>query len=356
MNEAYEIGIRLVLDNGISDGIATIRGDLTRLDAAVASSGLGLDALRRIAATAWTGMGGAPETSDVPLRRAVERAQGSSAEESGGAAERNRNAEPSGNLAAGHRLRSMSSAEVRRGGESGAADGGRAPVRTAEAPRTTIPAPDRPNISLTQARVPEAEASTVSALATPREKDELARPRPRPAPGPTVAKAETPSPVVRPPTSFNVQANATIRSDRPAQIPTRGEPVVVGRSLRQPAEPEATAGRPGGATPPSFPTPGTAAKASIAPPTAPQPVVSAPSSGRPSVATGINGTAMPRQAAPPPTEPRQVQLSGDVFLDGEYVGRWLSDWMTRAVDRPTAGPTFFDSRQSPAWGGAAIGA
>ena len=40
---------------------------------------------------------------------------------------------------------------------------------------------------------------------------------------------------------------------------------------------------------------------------------------------------------------------GVLKLDGQLVGQWLSDQMARAASRPGSGPTFFDSRQGPAW-------
>ncbi len=49
MIDAYEIGIRLALDNGVSEGLATIRHDLNVLDAAIAHSAAGLIALKQLA-------------------------------------------------------------------------------------------------------------------------------------------------------------------------------------------------------------------------------------------------------------------------------------------------------------------
>ena len=40
---------------------------------------------------------------------------------------------------------------------------------------------------------------------------------------------------------------------------------------------------------------------------------------------------------------------GAVVLDGRMVGQWLSERMARDAARPSAGPTFFDPRQAPAW-------
>lgn len=50
----------------------------------------------------------------------------------------------------------------------------------------------------------------------------------------------------------------------------------------------------------------------------------------------------------------QPVMSGDVILDGQKVGRWMSDRMTRDVGRPPNGPTGFDPSRSPAWPGATV--
>ena len=60
--------------------------------------------------------------------------------------------------------------------------------------------------------------------------------------------------------------------------------------------------------------------------------------------------ASPMAAAPPPG-PTQ----GDVYLDGTRVGRWISDRLAREVDRPQVGVTGFDPRVGPAWPGSLHG-
>ena len=48
MTEAYEIGIKLALDNGVSEGLALVRRDLAATDAAVEASAARLALFRRI--------------------------------------------------------------------------------------------------------------------------------------------------------------------------------------------------------------------------------------------------------------------------------------------------------------------
>lgn len=59
-------------------------------------------------------------------------------------------------------------------------------------------------------------------------------------------------------------------------------------------------------------------------------------------------------AAPPAATREQPTISGDVILDGQKVGRWMSDRMTRDAGRPPNGPTGFDPSRSPAWPGATV--
>jgi hypothetical protein len=42
-------------------------------------------------------------------------------------------------------------------------------------------------------------------------------------------------------------------------------------------------------------------------------------------------------------------------LDGNRVGRWMGSQLERAVNRPLASGSHFDSRQSPSWAGTAVG-
>jgi len=51
MTEAYEIGITLALQDGVSDGIAIIRRDLAALDRAIAATSANLAHLHQAEAT-----------------------------------------------------------------------------------------------------------------------------------------------------------------------------------------------------------------------------------------------------------------------------------------------------------------
>ena len=48
-------------------------------------------------------------------------------------------------------------------------------------------------------------------------------------------------------------------------------------------------------------------------------------------------------------------IAGDVYLDGNRVGRWIGNQLARAVNRPAANGSHFDARQSPSWAGTSVG-
>ena len=61
MIEAYEIGIKLALQDGVSEGIAAIRRDLGSLDLAIAQTTLRLNQLQRVGAQALAASQEQPE-------------------------------------------------------------------------------------------------------------------------------------------------------------------------------------------------------------------------------------------------------------------------------------------------------
>ncbi len=76
MEDAYVIGIRLALDNGVSEGVAAVRGELAALDRAVTASAAQFAALRRAAASvllpvAPTAGAEAPALPQTPERAPV---------------------------------------------------------------------------------------------------------------------------------------------------------------------------------------------------------------------------------------------------------------------------------------------
>ena len=85
------------------------------------------------------------------------------------------------------------------------------------------------------------------------------------------------------------------------------------------------------------------AEEGIAPPTAAKSTPSRP---------GVKMTGLfPDRASAPQRGPQGQSAAGGgpVMLDGRLVGHWLSERMAHDAARPAAGTTFFDARQAPAW-------
>lgn len=341
MEDAYVIGIRLALDNGVSEGVAAVRGELAALDRAVTASAAQFAALRRAAASvllpaAPTAGAEAPALPKVPERAPV--GADDAAVAGGGRGEV---------VVAPHGLPRFCDA---------AGLVGQAPAAASGAGRSVAA---------------DAMRSSLSDVARPLGFVPMAGP-------PTMA------PPVAQPRAIVPLASADIGALRGASdgLPKAWDLATIGRFglAARPVRETSDATRPrddrrpGGAeageqvAPPAQPSlagPATASFAAFAAPHLPPAVASkepandrtgAPSSP-PRPATGAApgmGPALP-SAVPPAAAETSRSMSGDVFLDGTRVGRWMSERMERDAGRPPVGPTFFDPRQSPAWAGATIG-
>jgi hypothetical protein len=60
-------------------------------------------------------------------------------------------------------------------------------------------------------------------------------------------------------------------------------------------------------------------------------------------------------AAPPSTESQSTPLQGDIYVDGSRLGRWITDHLANAAELPRAAMTGFDPRMTPTWPGAPVG-
>ena len=49
------------------------------------------------------------------------------------------------------------------------------------------------------------------------------------------------------------------------------------------------------------------------------------------------------------------RMAGDVYLDGDLVGRWVEARLTQSAGRAPSGPNFFDMRSTAPWPGAPLG-
>ena len=252
----YLIGIRLALDNGVSEGLNTIRADLAVLDRAVANSAEGLRAL----------------TTMAPFPQPARKTQ----------------SQPVG--------------------------------RISEAP-SAISAPSPPSSS-----EPAPRAAPIIRITPP---SQSAAPpvgwvsEAQPATSATPSSTTTPSPTVAPAIAISPTAplSLAIKPSAPAVIPT---------APRQLAAASLVAQR----LPPSAPSLSDA-------PNAPPPPQSAPNQST--------------SFAPPPPAQSSHSSGGPVYLDGEYVGHWLSNHLAREANRPSAGGTSFDPNLGIAWPGAVQG-
>ena len=334
MIEAYEIGITLALNNGVSSGVAAIRQDLEALDRAVASSSAGLFALRSLSTSLSS------VTPAHPDFRA--------------------------SLPQSMPAQSYGLTEFNVG-----------PVRSL-APETALPhhADFREPIQLAIS----APASTGPSKA------------PEPADRPPAIQINAPK-ITSPPPPTGVVAMPNIRDD-PAVASKSNAPIEIQRAPTFPAPfPSAVA------TP--LPLPGTPMKSVYSGPAiSPRPAVSQPDNPPPaaSVATPppvlfapqypaspsavyaastpvrpvaphapANHQAQPNQPEASPYKAASYSLPiippphatsaahGEIILDSVRLGRWMSDRLARAADRPQSGTTGFDPRISHSHAGAPNG-
>jgi hypothetical protein len=347
--DAYEIGIELLLQDGVSAGLETIARELAAVDAAVAASSAGLMALTRLAegvssgATSMGVVGGAPGKGVEP-KGADAAAPVVDEAPDGPRLPR----EAVGDLVAG-----MTAAPVARRAVDGAVVAEPITVRaltegTGRPERASAP---RPAVSL--AEVAGAAPVTPVGLAL--------------AEAAALAGGAGHAPIVAAPSSAPVGFPAASAAARVAAV-------APAQQSADPAMPVGAAASAGAAAAPLmvFRDALPALKADVgAVSNAPAPVAAAMQrQARPGPAPDVrvesdwSGGAVPtpgpvsmaaggaggRPAASPRREAGRSE-GGDrpVLLDGRLVGQWLGERMARDAARPGAGTTFFDPRQAPAW-------
>ncbi len=376
MLEAYEIGISLALQDGVSAGIASIRRDLDTLDRAIAATSQNLARLQTQAGSA------AAVHAPAPVRT------------------------PSIQSTESPALPKPAQAAITK------------PVRPLPEPSLARPVPPaqatRQYTTSAPARVPEPQEAAVPPAAAGLAFPAVAAPPPaRPLPQPVLSSAVASAPV--PPAPARPiplmerptlpAASAALAAPLPIAAPTRGRDPPT-RSVAPPAPlhsfPSSTPGSPAAPPPSTGPSSAPRGPASIARqaefqrqearPAMPRPAVPPaspayrpPSPGapvqtagpRPSRAVSVPSTpsapSVPRSAAPafapsaapptgqqgsfapPPPAPAPITMQGDIVLDGARVGRWMASNLARQAARPPAGPTGPDPRQTPLWSGQAQG-
>jgi hypothetical protein len=94
------------------------------------------------------------------------------------------------------------------------------------------------------------------------------------------------------------------------------------------------------------------------------PIAFAPASGSSQPAAAFSASSNPAQPsfssgstsyAPPPAQHAAGTTNGNVYLDGERMGHWVANHLSREANRPSYGPSGFDPSLSIAWPGAGQG-
>ncbi len=374
MIDAYEIGIRLALENGVSAGVAEIHRDLAALDLAISHSAAGLISLRQLGAGLSppdhgpTSLAAAAQPKPAP-KAALAPIEGLSPEPE-------LEAVPSRPAPAAVALSSV--APSRQGAGS------------KELP--TPPAPSSIVMSTSEQPRPEKVVETpTSALA----------PYDPPAPRPIFAAApgHPPPPALPdkavepgPPVVRKVAANTapSIRSGAvvETQPPVAGSvaPPEVSAVVTPPLKPSPQSSSGTTATPSRPHTKDVSQSAESLAPRAAAPerpyfhlrpteqrVDRSPSElVRPQRRSHAPATPSHRQAAIRdrqetntearlPAHPSRSEgtgnapMRGNIILDGRVLGRWLADRLAHAAGRPPSSSTNFDPRLGPSWPGAPNG-
>jgi hypothetical protein len=364
MSDAYEIGVSLALDDGVSASMERARQDLARFSA-ILQAGIPVQRLREA---------GCAAVAPPPVRPAeVEQAATATAPAAEG-----------GDPEFG---RARSDARV----DEAARDDPRGwrVMQAAMASGTPVDAPARP-VTLTEeagetrAAAPVRDTVAGAAAAAPE----------RPA-APTVAEPPA-SPGQQPPVWPAAPVRADVSGPEPTAPDTVGAAgkVEISVPIAPPVSPTPPAGQsamPAAAAPPAMIAPvrmadlpqglpaadlGQAGAPAPFPWPAPEPGVAAgapyfappawPPAPSPYPPTDAAGSAAapddlpaPQQSAPaaPRTEAaaQQGPGEGDVYLDGMLVGRWMSRFLNREAGRASAGPTSFDGRRTALMPGPTVG-
>lgn len=354
MIDAYTIGIRLALDDGVSAGIAAVRRDLATLDQAIALTAAGLVALRRLGEE--ISVVGPGVVHRVPSPRAPAQAPAKSQ-----------------SLGQPSLLPSISGT-----GASPEPDlEPRPEVRNVAAPATpswdpkpvlmrqtrllrgsglgASPAPERPSISPMVLDPPPSstlpDRSPAPAISTPRPKS-VAEFAPRLLDQPEWVAANRPSsrlppaPISSPPgavmPSVDSSSSRDLASLASPSEPTSHPEVRAAPRARSDAGPSplvAISRIPTGPTPAVPRAPTRLVRASVE-------VSSERLTDNPSV-MGPHRRQVRHQLAD--HEPAQSPASGDITLDGSRLGRWMGDVLARLGERPLSGSTGLDPRVTPDW-------
>ena len=395
MLEAYEIGISLALQDGVSDGIVLIRRDLAALDRAIAATSQNLARLQVQSGSA-SPVHVPSATQPKPVAQTA--ASPAESEQQAPAATAKVSVQPSTNA-------------QRRPDASQPDDRSQVPARPTSAVAPTLqnaPPSPQPAISVvsTSVRPSPSVATPQQAKVEAPWKGTTARALPVSShdDGPRVSPSTTPAAPITPAIVQVVRKVAADPTLSPQQRPVAAIPPAASpppraapASLLIPQTPAASA-QLGRAAPrlqqsPAGPAPrhtghrqhpvphhapaqdrGEQPREPAAPPTTVRPSHAAHhtaisrlepnAASRPSAPPAQQALSPPSPpppartssfAPPPPSSEQTITLQGDIILDGVRLGRWMTSNLARQAARPAAGPTGPDPRQTPLWSGQAQG-
>jgi hypothetical protein len=361
MEDAYVIGIRLVLENGVSAGVAAIGRDLAAFDRALAATTGNVQSLRDLgagltpsAATARREPEPVPQPGTPEPFLAIPEPRVSAY----------RNSEPP-------------PANISRSPLRGAAA---APFQTGDhiVQRTAVPADAHTKVIQPSPAVAGSSATGGGNTAQVQALLPSAAPIPRlAATAPTIVPAMVPRPepiapkldpvgssMMRYADFAPTRLGPNVLADMPSAVGREGTfvpngPQPIGSSqiptLEAEAEPvEAIPSRVVTMTYHQTALRGHSAESATQGPAAPTQGDAA--NGRETPSRLAQGLTTPLSAAAPTASPASSgPIQGDVYLDGTRMGRWLADRLGREADRPPSGMTGFDSRLGITWPGSMHG-
>jgi hypothetical protein len=326
MADPYSVGIALALDNGVSEGLASICQDLGTLNRAIDNSATGLKQLGHIADQMKVGSIPRQVAPDVPW---------SPMSLSDSAHPRGTSLSTPDGASLAHNEGLVS--PFKQLGADTRGDLSTPPRSRATSPSATALGSE---LGHSFAVSPVAPSEVVSGVGDARFDPEAL------SPARVLDKVQTWLSRSDPPSSHVTMGSIpSERMDQLANFP----PAVESSSLRQLAASTDS----GGVARAQFPH---ALAAPSAPHSPARQTTGFEAARSPSPATQPASTfPVPPSSVPPPAEPRGAALQGDVYLDGTLLGRWVVDHLTRSMDRPRAGITGFDPRLTATWPGAPIG-
>ena len=396
MPEAYEVGITLTLQNGVSAGIQLIQKDLALLDRAIAATSQNLLALQARQGAKPSGSAAEPVSQGLAANETSSGSQKPS-DDALDAARHGDNAassSPQVHPPIQPAVASASALQPRSGRGGGTADDGaggrsddrRVPSAASLAPRQSSSVAPLVDDPLTHPAAPRPGAlpqvpTTSSALPpNPDVAQSLAASPPRRRAGPVAPRATIPRPAEDVASESVQPRNAP--PQRPAAVaPRSAAPVLAADQPSDQSNGRAVAPGPTVAASPTVvktmapqARPQTAAPASSrsssqdeSQSTAPDPPYIGRSNGwsdpldRPSHAPSAASSrsedpgSRPASAAPSASSSSGMTMQGDIIIDGNKLGRWMTSNLARQASRPPSGPVGPDPRQTPLWSGQAQG-